>query len=302
MSACKGLHTWMDMLPGSSGALKQKHLFQEIVRLKNPPPCPYKFPPSPLQTELIAKATEVLDLVFWNQSIRWLFKRLVTKFLARSLRKVNETDPVTMEPIRQPVLLLWYPQRTFYQFEAEAFARQIHKMLVSNDGHLPTPHLPRNPFTNEAIPLGQLIGLVNQCKAFGHTTWALEAFAKSHFNRDLFSLIHRKPLRLQAVRSTLAKVEGWDAIDTLYDFIKSQHRDNDMAFQGSLYRWALSHAAKHERIQAWRRLCLKFYEADILLEDDHLKSVAFDRIEARAKLLCGPAEDLRELRKNPKAL
>lgn len=296
ISACKGLHIWMDLLPGSSGAQKQAKLFRQIATLKANSSCSYSFPPSTLQTECLNRAHELLDLLFWNQSLRWILKRFVTGIRMRSMRKANETDPITLDPIQQPIVLVSFPQQTQYTFEAQTFAKQLHKMLLTNDGHLPTPLLPRNPFTNESLTLPQLMGLFAQCKAYGQTTWAMEAFARCQFSVESFVLLHGKSLRLHAVRATLARIEGWDAIDTLYDFLKTQHAYHKRVFCTSLYKWCLSHCPEHETLQAWRSLCLRYYETDILLDDDLARETALAKISALTKPLCSAASELQEIR------
>jgi len=295
-SVCKGLHIWMDLLPGSSGAQKQAKLFHQIATLKAKPSCSYTFPPSTVQTDCLNRAVELLDLLFLNQSVRWAMKRFVTQIRMRSMRKANETDPITLEPIRQPVLLVSFPQKTQYTFEAHSFAKQVHKTLLTNDGHLPTPLLPRNPFTNEALTLPQLMGLFAQCKAYGQTSWAMEAFVRCQFSIDSFLLLHGKSLRLHAVRATLSRIEGWDAIDTLYDFLKTQHAYHKKVFCASLYKWCLTHCPEHEKLQTWRSLCLRYYETDILIDDEGERERAFARVSSLTKPLCTAALELLDLR------
>lgn len=296
VSACKGLHVWMDLLPGSSGAQKQAKLFGQIASLKAKSPSSFSFPPSTLKAECLNRAVELLDLLFLNQSLRWTLKRFLTRIRIRSMRNANETDPITLERIVQPVVLLSFPQQTRYRFEAHTFAKQLHKRLLTNDGHLPTPLLPRNPFTNEALTLPQLMGLFAQCKAYGQTTWAMEAFARCQFSIDSFLLLHGKSLRLHAVRATLARIEGWDAIDTLYDFLKTQHAYHKRVFCSSLYKWCLSHCAEHPTLQAWRGLCLQYYETDILIDDDLTRESALLKISLLTKPLCSAATELQEIR------
>jgi hypothetical protein len=169
-----------------------------------------------------------------------------------------------------------------------------------NIGHIPAPQHPKNPFTNEPFSLCQLIGLLYQCKSFGHTSWAIEAFIHSRYDLATFSLIHSKPLRLQALRATMADQTSWDSIDTLYDFVKSQHGEHGLPFKHQVYQWAIEHGAQTPRIETWRKYCVKWYEIDILVDDIHAKEKCFDVLHVKTKILCSSPLDLVQLYKGRK--
>ena len=176
-------------------------------------------------------------------------------------------------------------------------AKHIHKLLVQNDGHIPNPSYPRNPLTNEQFTLTQIISLLQQCKAKGHSSWVIEAFIASRYDITSFEIIHSKPLRLNALRATMANISSWDSIDTLYDFIKSEHIHHNKIFMVHVYKWAVHHSPHEKRIEAWRKLCVKWYETDILMDDDRAKDLFFETISKKTLTLCHPPHELEVLRK-----
>lgn len=95
----------------------------------------------------------------------------------------------------------------------------------------------------------------------------MESFVRSRFELARFHVLQSKPLRLHALRATMANRKSWDCIDTVYDFIKSQHLSNNVPFQKLIYKWAVTYSTTSPRIERWRKLCIKWYEIDILTDD-----------------------------------
>lgn len=298
-SQTEGFDFWIRTLQGDTFLTKRKHLLESVTQVTAPripvPGWNSTFGDS-LRKEYREKAQRVLSLLYLNQTLRWKFKIFLTKVRTKRFQKINETDPITLEAFKQPVTVYSFEQQKIYRFEAEAIAKHIHKRLLHNDGHMPTPISPRNPLTNEEFTLSQTMGLLEQCKRMGHTTWALEAFHACRFDLLSFSTVHSKPLRLHALHTTMSMPTYWECIDTLYDFIKSQHLEHNAVFPVNVYKWAVNHAMDAERIEKWRKLCIKWYEIDILVEDDFVKEGFFQELQKKTKVLCDSPKELIELR------
>ena len=140
------------------------------------------------------------------------------------------------------------------------------------------------------------MSLLRQCKKAGHSSWSLEAFKACRYDMTSFIAVHSKPLRLHALHTTMASIKDWDCMDTLYDFIKSQHTDHNALFSGAIYKWAMNHAPNETRLLHWRKLCIKWYEVDILMDDDITKGVFFHELQHRTLSLCTSPKDLIDLR------
>ncbi len=301
----EGLEFWIHTLRGHSFIEKRRTLLESIEKMKKPAPSVPGFDPTfgeAHRKEYLVKAQKVMSYLHENQRIRWIFKRFFTQQRIALFEKVNETDPITMEPFRQPVLLHEFGQRKIYQFEAESLARHIHKQLVKNDGQIPTPNAPRNPLTNQLFRAAQLMGLLKQCKELGHSSWVLEAFIAARYDLTSFVAIYSKPLRLYALKTSMADESGWDFIDTLSDFIRSQHTIHGKLFPKNTYDWAISHALREDRMEKWKKLCLKWYETDIMVEDPDTKEMFLGVVEAKTKPLCEPPNELVALKQRRKTM
>ena len=297
---CKGFDFWILTLKGNTFLTKRKSLLDSIAQAEAPAPPALGFDPAPsehMRKDYLEKAQIVMSLLHSNQTLRWKWKIFLTKARILRFEKLNETDPITLEPIRQPIVFHSFSQQKTYTFEAESFAKNLHKKLIHNDGQLSLPQQPKNPYTNEDFTLAQLISLLSQARNYGHSSWAIEAFISTRYDLTSFSIIHTKPLRLHALRTTMANMKSWDAIDTLYDFIKSEHLYHKKVFPIQIYRWAVNHAVQEKRIESWRKLCIKYYETDILMDDNQTKEEMFDSISKKTLTLCSMPHELQVLRK-----
>lgn len=292
--ACNALGGWIDFLPSKTYLGKIMDVQRSLDKLKEPVDCPFVFPVSKIdhKKDYIEKAGKVLGLLQQNQDMRWTFKKLLLFARIRHMKKANDTDPITMEAFKQPIRLYSYSLRMIYTFEAEAFAKHFHKNLLHNDAQIPLPQFPKNPFTNEALTLHQLIGLYHQCKQGGHTFWTMEGLKTCGFSLSSFSTVHSKPLRLHALHTTVSNVTDWDAKDMLLDFMKTQHRVHKIPWQNTYYKWLLNKNPNHDHVNKWRTLCKKWYEIDILIDDADSREDAMIKIEDQAKVLCEIPEDL----------
>ncbi len=297
---CKGFEFWILTLHGKSFLQKRKALLEQIAKAQEPVKPAMGFDTTfaeAMRQDVLSKAQIVMSLLHQNQELRWKFKNFLTKVRIRRFQEVNTVDPITLEPFKQPVKYHSFSQRKTYTYEAESFAKHMHRKLTNNDGHIALPMNPKNPFTNEEFTLSQTMGLLHQCRKVGHTTWALEAFLETRYDVTTFALIHSKPLRLNALHSVMADEKSWDAIDTLYDFIKTEHLYHKKTFPKQIYLWALHHAPHEKRMQTWKKLCIKYYETDILVDDSDTKESLFTVVSAKTLPLCAIPHELQILRK-----
>lgn len=296
----KGFEFWILTLKGDTFLQKKQTLLEQIEQAKKPTESIYGFDTRFAEEQkrnIIERAADVLKLLVLNQKIRWTLKVFFTKVRALHFQKLNEVDPITMDSIVESIQFPSFPHRKIYSFEAKPFAKHIHNSLIHNDGHIPDALSPKNPLTNEVFSLPQLMSLISQARAYGHTSWAIEGFIASRYDLTTFMIIHSKSLRLHALRNTMANVDDWDSIDTLYDFIKSQHAVHDAVFPMGIYKWAVNHACYEPRIETWRKLCVKWYEVDILIDDNDTRLNYLDAIKKKTLLLCSKPEELSSLRK-----
>lgn len=293
-SSCNGLALWIDTLHGSTFFQKKQTLLQQINDLTKPQDCPFKFPQSDckFQLDFLEKTKEIESLLYRNQELRWRFKLFLNRIRIQKMKKANEVDPFTLESCKQPVQVVYFTTKVIYRFEAESLLKHMTKRLLNNDGHIAIPLFPKNPLTNENFTLSQTISLLQQCRQYGHSSWPMEAFSSCQYDLNLFLAIHIKPLRLHALHTIMGKFDDWEYIDTLYDFIKSQHLQHQKICHHLVYKWAIRHCPQHDCIKKWRRICIKWYEIDILMDDIDMRDIEYQKLEKLTLLLCDTPTEL----------
>ena len=298
---CEGFDFWIQTLEGNSYLSKRADIIGQIDKAMAPVAPVLGFPDGigkATTQDFITKANKVISLLHLNQAFRWKFKNFLNKVRYARFVRVNTTDPITLEEFKQPICFPSFFQKKVYTFEAESFMKHCHKKLLNHDGQIPLPQNPKNPLTNEEFTVTQLMGLFRQCREACQTSWAIEAYISCQYDLLTFQAVHSKPLKLQAIRSTLANISSWESIDILYDFIKSEHSYHKKPFTPTTYRWAIERLPTHKKIEAWRKLCLKWYETEILIDDYDAREEFFKTISEKTEHLCGLHEDIHILRKH----
>jgi hypothetical protein len=222
-------------------------------------------------------------------------KQILNRWLAQKLSCKNDTDPITMEVPKQPITLIDWRQRAKYTFEAASLRNDMRSKLLTHDEMFPMPCNPRNPFTNTHFTYGQLHSLFEQIRAAGKTEWALEAFRDAQFDVYMFARDNNRKLRLFALRDLLASS---DCKYVLVDFIESQHIVFHKHYDSRVYEWAInSHRPTIKRIQAWKEMCYKYYELEIVIDDSDERQRRQNLLGKSIEPLCNPCEELRMLRR-----
>lgn len=273
-----GYYYWnrMENLEKLRISLKETPLTKDLL--------PFMKEQSRLMTQTRKKVKELYNK---NNTIRWIFKRFITRWRLRRMKDANHDDPITLSPIEQPVYLYSYPSKRRYIYEAEMLAKELHKKLLNNDGQFPTPISPRNILTNEDLHLGQMISLVQQCKSYGKTHWTLESFSRCGYNIVTFLQYERKQLRMHALNTVFHDPTlRWEYNDIMESFMEGQHEQHNKRFSSNLYRWLLKFIPTDPLLQSWESACKKWYRADILTDDPVERVLRFDCIEESTKELC----------------
>lgn len=298
-SVCEGTAFWIDTLKGGSFFSKRNSLFEEMDFMKEPRKKNYGIDASvgeDLRKEHVEKTKKVLSILHLNQTFRWKWKIFITKARMLRFQKVNETDPITFDICKQPISIHIFDQRKTYLFEAGTIAKHFQKKLTNNDGHTPSPLYPRNPFTNEKFTLTQTISIIERCKEYGKGSWALEAFRACRYDILSFTIVHGKPLRLQSLHATMSATSSWDCLDTLLDFIRHQHVLHNIHYNVTLYQWAVNKLMSHEIMEQWRKYCIKWYELDILIDDEDIREGFYEGLKKKTFCFCKKVAELQFLR------
>jgi hypothetical protein len=284
----------MDILSGKTFLQKMKSL-QRYGEFLNPKPCelfPNYVPDPKFVNETKERKKQCETYMRENQRLRWIFKRFFIGWKIKNARIINDCDFITLVSMSHPIRVYNLSSGCVYNFDSQSLLLHIHKRLLHNDGQIPDPLVPVNPFTNEPFSLSQLLGIHSAMKAQGKTSWALEAFAKSQFQIERFLNINRKPLRLHAMKSILFDYSDWEGRSTLLNFMDIHHEEHGAVFQKGLYTFFLREFPDEDKIQQWRSLCREYYEQEILAEDEDERNNAFYRVRVKTGPLCAPPHDL----------
>jgi len=285
----------MDILSGKSYSEKMRSLqtFGSYCSLKSKSDFFPNYKPDPnFIKDLKERKKKCAAYMKENQRLRWIFKAFVTQWRIKRFRSINDSDFITLTPIENPIRVILFSSKCQYIFNAQSLLHHIHKRLLHNDGQIPDPLPPSNPYTNESFTLSQMLGIQEGLKAQGKSTWAFEAFGNSQFQIERFLTIYRKPLRLHAMKTVLYDYSDWEGKAILLNFIDTHHEEHAAVFQKHLYSFFLKELPEEVKIQQWRSLCHEYYEQEILAEDEEERLNAFFRIKPKTGPLCAPPHDL----------
>lgn len=251
------------------------------------------FPSQPVKDSLLIEELnrEAKEKYLLNQTLRQAFKRLISTYLHKRMKIMNEKDPITLELPKQSVFLYDHANRSTFQFEAKELLRDFSSRLLSHEDLFPTPLFLRNPLTNAKLHLGQMISLYVQIKAFGHMHWTLECFQDARFEMKIFSRENHRKLRLSALKDLMRSPERCNFI---LDFIEAQHDILNKPFDLRTYQWALrtNKCYSMERIQSWKTMCYTFYEIEITEDDLIERQRKMNKLTPILLNLCSPAVEI----------
>ena len=141
--------------------------------------------------------------------------------VSRCIKNVkNVEDVVTMDVPRKPVRLIDLTNRCSYVYEASTIRRLIENRILLSDYMFSNPMPPLNPLTNLNLTPGQLISVIQQCKAYGQYSWILDGLLKYEGIVNLFASFFKQPLKIQAIENHF-KGPFYNFKDEVIDFFDS---------------------------------------------------------------------------------
>lgn len=150
-----------------------------------------------------------VEMYEWkNQHMRWLFKRLLL-FRTPLVEAANETDVGAMVPVSEIAdydKISFYDARGRRQYIMHAqTATNIFRMALEHQDHMfPTPHAPRNPYTNSPFGLGQLATIYTQLNLrYERLPLSLVMFRVSGFDMNRYERHYGAHLRWKAIDGAL---------------------------------------------------------------------------------------------------
>jgi hypothetical protein len=244
--------------PTSNQSLNRSHCAEHAIQIFNSISDQTLYPAFRLPLEEIANLgitilrNRLLRIVLRQFLRRWMFSRFTT---------VNTTDPITCETPIQKIVVVDWPARKNYVYEAKPFFSNIVTQLTNHDYLFPKPMHPSNMLTNEPFTRDQFFSIKQRLAELGHHHWIWDGFCELHFNIPKFQMVFEKPLRHHILKHVFSKNASDTLTETVIDFIEFQADFNNITsgVPYRLLRWALEYETSHPYVREWRESCYQYY-------------------------------------------
>jgi hypothetical protein len=236
---------------------------RQLIRLKKMPPLFW----TPKSVELIpidytlrcpVHIPDLIKTIKLNQKIRWIFKRFVSKW--RSLKVVNEEDPITLEKPVQSIQIYDWNSRCIYTFEAVSLLNCIIDRLTYSSHMFINAKEPVNPLTNVPLTYGQLHFTTEALIKLGITNWILLALRSSKYCIQTLMKDYESRLQLYVIRTNIKSPPTESGKTCILQFIEDRYSDrNNSYYFRHIWEWAMDTIPSHPVIVRWIDLTLRYY-------------------------------------------
>ena len=214
------------------------------------------------------RTIQLESMMFKNQIFRWKIKRLIQKWRVSRLKQINTDDIVTGEPPLKPVYIYDWVQRSKYVLEASSVYQDICARLFNSDGLFNNTLSPRNMFTNNTFTLGQMHFITEDLRKYGFANWAIQGFQSCNYAINLFKRIYKQAIHLETLKRCFANHTSNECIDLIIDFIELEYEYHLIeCISTPLLIWYIKNYNECPIIQAWRKLCFKYYKHAYMNDD-----------------------------------
>jgi hypothetical protein len=211
------------------------------------------------------EATRYLSLAIMILRMRWAFKRLANAVILRSInrrRPLPQIDPITLEPMTNPVVVYSVPTRWRYAYDPTPLIAHIRTQLSTCLYGYPDPQVPRNPNTNVEFTLAQLHSVYMQLMERGKICWQLGAYLNERASLVAYSRQYVVPIyRHDCVREALdvTNLDGTTAVsEFIYNTISAMNGVNVGHIYTTLEQAFYSRRIRsHPYLSAWRKLYIR---------------------------------------------
>ncbi len=199
-------------------------------------------------------------------SMRFQFRRIFNQWIKKHYANhfFNDTDPITLSSPITRIQLFLPNQRGSYQFEASSLLESINTSLCHHEYLFPDPKLPKNPLTNLAFTIPQLLALTNALRSAGKSSWQLEGFLHHKCNLSKFKLYFLQAIRHVALQHYLQSCSD-EAIEHCMDFIEFMYDHLDLWSPSTLaiINWGIHRMPSDPYIKSWKNAYKRYYEIHI---------------------------------------
>ena len=206
--------------------------------------------------------------------LRHQFKRLLNAYRVYKMnqKSTDRIDPITFNPIRDPIRVYSVPERRCYLFDPDSLNKSIRKNLYHSQYTIPEPKDPINVYTNRPFTFVQMISIFEQLRLTNQRIEDLSLYRTLQFQLRVWKRHMDRALRMTAIRDELQNLTSLDGQDMLADFIK----DSMVATRFPLterFEHILDNAIhwypEHTLLGLLRTLCVKSYESSLFKIEIH---------------------------------
>ena len=255
-------------------------------------------PPTTNTTKFFPWTSEQINEIqqIFQQQIRFRFqmKRLVLHYLQRKSKLMNDTDPITMEPPTQSVLLYAPNVKSIYQFDSRSLANHWTTLLLAHDDFFIEPRFPTNPYTNLPVDILSLKNVIAELRRHGHLNWILESFASCKFNPTKWEIQFEQPLKIEAIRSTLRDKGSQDRLEYLVEFAEKQFYEHMVSFNKYLFTWMFKEHPMSEYERSWEILCTQYYIDKVTTSNTEIITRLYESLLIKSKRLMDVPSEIKE--------
>jgi hypothetical protein len=212
-----------------------------------------------------ATKEEVFSRYFKNQQLRWSFKKLVLQWKLKQFVMMNDTDIITFEEPKYPIIIYDFPSKKKYQLEARPFLVDCINRLLLHSDFFPEAKLPRNLITNQDLTWNQLWSVSRQFQHHGVSHWIWEGFVRTQFCFLDFFYHFEIPLKYEMVDRCFHDASQRDANWYVTELI-SNHTSG---FVKSYLTWAVYRMPTNEHIKKWKDLCYRYWKLAVAKGEHH---------------------------------
>jgi len=219
---------------------------------------------------------EMDQMFYYNQWLRWQFKRIVRNWLDKKSQNRligAESDLVTGEPIKpeEQITITSIKNRTRYIFSGHVLLKTAKTCLEGQVASIPHVKVPHNPYTNTPFSIGELIHLYREVVAYcgkkGRPVPAILAlYRENKFRHHLLLKINHNYLQMKATESYMLNddTRGEFFIETMETLLEDFEVPLALEFDSFLisyqrFRLWNEIEPKHYLIACWKKLASDYW-------------------------------------------
>ncbi len=203
-----------------------------------------------------------LSLAIMILRMRWAFKCLANAAILRSIdrrRPLPQTDPISLEPMTNPVVIYSVPTRWRYAYDANTLIAYIRTQLSTCMYGYPEPQAPRNPITNVEFTIGQLYSAYIQLAQRGKLCWQLGAYLAEGGRMHMYERQYVVPIYRQDCIREARDPSNLEGATSIVEFIMDTIGGMRGVNVGHIYSvlepaFYSPRLRNHPYLDAWRKL------------------------------------------------